>query len=191
MGKEYEQIDEQINRWINRQKLFFVATAPKDINGMVNCSPKGLDTLRVLNPNQLAYLDFPGSGVETIAHIRENKRLTIMMCAFDGPPKIFRFHGHGDIIDPNHTDFETLSKLYDTDLPYRAIIRLDIKRISDSCGYGVPLYEYKEERNSMQKMVSNFGAEKLSTELKEINRQSVDGLPGLDDAILRFPNTNQ
>ena len=93
MGKEFDAIDERINNWIQKQSMFFVSTAPLSAAGLVNCSPKGQDTLRVLDPNTLAYLDLGGSGVETIAHLKENGRIVIMMCAFEGPPKIFRFYG--------------------------------------------------------------------------------------------------
>ena len=95
MGKEYQEIDERIPRWIERQRLFFVSTAPLAGDGRINCSPKGLDSLRVLGPRQLAYVDIGGSGIETVAHLKENGRIVIMMCAFDGPPKIFRFYGQG------------------------------------------------------------------------------------------------
>jgi len=95
MGKEYTEIDGQVKSWMERQHMFFVATAPLATDGLINCSPKGLDTLRVLGPNELCYVDIGGSGIETVAHLKENSRIVIMMCAFDGPPKIFRFYGKG------------------------------------------------------------------------------------------------
>ena len=100
MGKVFEAIDEKIETWISRQQMFFVATAPSGDQGLINCSPKGLDTLRVLGPREIAYLDLGGSGVETIAHLKQNGRMVVMMCAFDGPPKIFRFYGTGRVVEP-------------------------------------------------------------------------------------------
>jgi hypothetical protein len=100
MGKLHGEIGADLMDWINRQKVFFVSTAPLSATGHINCSPKGLDSLRVLDPHTVAYQDLTGSGIETIAHVRENKRIVLMFCAFDGPPKIVRFHGTGSIITP-------------------------------------------------------------------------------------------
>ena len=99
MGKEYQQIDERIQRWIERQRLFFVSTAPLADDGRINCSPKGLDSLRVLGPRRLAYADIGGSGIETVAHLKENGRIVIMFCAFEAAPLIVRLHGHGEVLE--------------------------------------------------------------------------------------------
>src|ERR671939_193862 len=109
MGKEYEEITPQLAEWIQRQRIFFVATAPLAADGMVNCSPKGLDTLRVTAPREVAYLDLTGSGIETVAHLRENGRIVLMFCAFEGPPRILRLHGRGEVVSPAHPDWESLA----------------------------------------------------------------------------------
>jgi hypothetical protein len=151
MGKTYEVIDDSIRRWMGAQKMFFIGTAPLAEEGQVNLSPKGQDSLRILDEKTLAYLDFGGSGVETIAHIRENGRIVVMMCAFDGPPKIFRFHGTGEVIAPPDDGFDELHNLFDMPgIGVRAIIRVHVNRISDSCGYGVPTYDFKDQRRSTQ-----------------------------------------
>src|SRR6516164_2645294 len=106
MGKTYESIDERIERWISAQRVFFVATAPVDPNGHINCSPKDGYSIRVLDRKTLVYLDLIGSGVETIAHIRENGRIVIMMCSFEGAPTIMRFHGRGEVIEKDDSQFE-------------------------------------------------------------------------------------
>ena len=112
MGKDYQEIDERMQNWIEQQHLFFVSTAPLSNDGLINCSPKGLDCLRVLGPRKIAYADTGGSGAETIAHLKENGRIVIMLCAFSGPPKIFRFYGHGISVEPHETEFEALSSSF-------------------------------------------------------------------------------
>src|SRR5215203_4758410 len=104
MGKVFEGITPDLKKWIEKQKMFFVATAPLSAEGHINCSPKGLDSFRILDERTVAYQDLTGSGIETIAHIRENKRIVIMFCAFNGPPKIVRLHGNGEAIKPGHED---------------------------------------------------------------------------------------
>lgn len=180
MGKEYREIDERIQRWIERQRLFFVATAPLAGDGRINCSPKGLDSLRVLGPRQLAYADLGGSGIETVAHLKENGRIVIMMCAFDGPPKIFRFYGQGASVESHEAGFEKLKAMFPDAPAIRNFIVIDIECIRDSCGYGVPLYEFKCERESLK----NWCDSKTDDEMLEYrlanNAVSLDGLPGLD-----------
>ena len=110
MGKDYQEIDGAIRRWIEAQRLFFVSTAPRADDGRINCSPKGLDSLQVLGPRQIAYADIGGSGIETVAHLKENGRIVIMMCALDGPPKIFRFYGRGRSIESHEAEFEKLGQ---------------------------------------------------------------------------------
>lgn len=180
MGTSYTAIDGDMRRWIEKQQMFFVGTAPLAPSGSVNISPKGLDTLRVLDGQTLAFLDYGGSGVETIAHVRENGRIVIMMCAFDGPPKIFRFHGHGEIVTPLDDDFDSLAKQFPQDQPgIRSIIRVLVSRISDSCGFGVPFYDYKGQRPSIPNFIRNKGIEPIRDYLAEANVKSIDGLPGL------------
>ena len=180
MGKQYQRIDGPIREWIAQQHMFFVATAPLGPDGLVNCSPKGHDTLRVLDDHTLMYLEYAGSGVETIAHLKENGRIVIMLCAFAGPPKIFRFHGRGEVITPNQPDFRGLFDQYGADSAgIRSIIKIHVERISDSCGYGVPFYDYVDQRPSTQNYIQTNGAEKIREGMRAKNSQSLDGLPGL------------
>lgn len=180
MGKEFQEIDEHMQRWIERQRLFFVSTAPLADDGRINCSPKGLDGLRVLGHNQLAYADTGGSGIETVAHLKENGRIVIMLCAFEGPPKIFRFYGRGRPVEPHEKDFETLLPLF-PDMPaIRNFVVVDIDCIRDSCGYGVPLYEFKKERESLRNWCNDKSEDELLEYRIERNARSLDDLPGLD-----------
>lgn len=186
MGKTYERIDESIRTWMGRQKMFFVATAPRDDEGRINLSPKGHDALRILDENTLAYLDFGGSGVETIAHVRENGRIVLMMCAFDGPPKIYRFHGVGEVVTPLDADFGELARRFDIPgVGIRAIIRIHVNRISDSCGYGVPNFEFRSERQSMQNWVAKKGTDALRDYQVEKNLVSIDGIEAISEAEAR------
>ena len=180
MATEYPEIDERLQGWIERQKLFFVATAPLAADGLVNCSPKGLDGLRVLGPNLLGYIDLGGSGIETVAHLRENRRITIMLCAFEGPPKIFRFYGKGRAVVPGDAEFDELVGKFPEQATVRNIILIDVERIIDSCGYGVPEYEYKKERPSLPNWVNSKTDAELEAYRREKNSTSLDGLPGLD-----------
>ncbi|MCP4300018.1 MAG: pyridoxamine 5'-phosphate oxidase family protein [Gammaproteobacteria bacterium] len=179
MGKDYQEIDERMQRWIERQRVFFVSTAPLADDGRINCSPKGLDGLRVLGPRQIAYADIGGSGIETVAHLKENGRIVIMLCAFDGPPKIFRFYGHGRPVEPHDVDFDKLVPMFPNMPAIRNFIVVDIECIRDSCGYGVPLYEFKHERESLKNWCDNKTADELLEYRIERNAQSLDGLPGL------------
>lgn len=183
MGKVFPEIDDKIQTWMAKQHMFFVSTAPRADEGLINCSPKGGDTLKVVDNHTLAYLDYAGSGVETIAHIRENGRIVIMMCAFNGPPRIFRFHGTGEAITPDSDDFEGLAALFDADmLGLRSIIRINVTRISDSCGFGVPKYDFKEDRDAMQKWAEGKGPEGVRSYVGQKNAVSLDGLPGVSAA---------
>lgn len=179
MGKEYTEIDERIAAWIGRQKMFFVASAPLAADGLVNCSPKGLDSLRVLGPRKLAYVDLGGSGIETVAHCRENGRITIMLCAFEGPPKIFRFYGQGHSVEPDDEAFESLAAEFPEQPTIRNIVVVDVDRIIDSCGYGVPEYEFRKHRESLGNWVGSKSADELKAYRRDNNSESLDGLPGL------------
>lgn len=179
MSKPNNSISQELKAWIEKQKIFFVSTAPLSENGHVNCSPKGLDSLRVLNEHCVAYQDLVGSGIETIAHIQENKRLTIMFCAFDGPPKIIRLYGHGEVITPDHEQFSEMQAMFKPHAGTRAYIKLNIHRINDSCGYSVPLYEFKKDRDVLDKWVAHKGQDGIRQYIKENNQKSLDGLTGL------------
>ena len=166
--------------------MFFVGTAPLSGSESVNISPKGHDTVRVLDEKTLAYLDYGGSGVETIAHVRENGRIVIMMCAFEGPPKIYRFHGKGQVVTPLDVEFDELAGKFDsTHLGVRSIIVVHVTRISDSCGYGVPIYDYKNQRPSLPNYVRINGVEHIREYLAKENSESLDGLPGTTESEAR------
>ena len=159
--------------------MFFVATAPLNARGHVNVSPKGLDTFRVLTPTTVAYLDHVGSGAETIAHVKENGRIVLMWCAMDGPPKILRIHGRGEVLEPNETKFKHLRPAFPSVPEGRSIIVVHIDRISDSCGFGVPLYVFERQRSQLAAWADRKGVEGLKAYQVEKNASSVDGLPGL------------
>lgn len=181
MGKVYESITPEITRWIQQQHIFFVATAPLAQDGHVNTSPKGLDCLRILSPNQVAYLDVTGSGAETIAHLRENGRIVLMFCAFAGPPKIARLHGKGVVITPVSPDWEEWRNKFPAQAAPRSVISITVTRVSDSCGFGVPNMEYKQERDVFGRWVATKGPDRLPAYRKEKNARSIDGLPALGE----------
>lgn len=190
MAREYDTIDDHLAHWIARQPLFFVGSAPLAEEGHVNISPKGpIGSLRVLGPTTVAYLDIYGSGAETIAHLRENGRIVVMLCAFSGPPRIVRLHGRGELLLPGDERFGALleeAAFEDPAIPEarRAIIRVDVTRIAESCGYGVPLMEYGGERPhstlSAQKRLRTQGQRGYAEFVAKRNAASVDGLPAVD-----------
>jgi hypothetical protein len=190
MGKIFAGIDDHLRRWIGEQSLFFVGTAPLDADGHVNVSPKGpIDTLRVLDSHTVAYLDFVGSGAETIAHIRQNRRVVIMLCAFQGPPRILRMHGRGEVVPASDERFEELLAQCQFAGPQapearRAIVVVSVERIADSCGYGVPLMSYEGRRPHMDAWAANRlrtnGADALLEYQRQKNAHSIDGLPAVE-----------
>ncbi len=190
MGRTYEGIDEHQRDWIAKQALFFVGTAPLAGDGHVNVSPKGpIGTLRVLDDHTVAYLDVVGSGAETIAHLRENGRIVVMLCAFDGPPRILRLHGRGEHVLPGDPRFEDLLGRCGFDEPdvpesRRAVVVVDVTRVSDSCGYGVPLMSYEGQRphqaKSSAKRVRVHGPDAYRDYQREHNAESLDGLPAVE-----------
>ncbi len=179
MGKLFDGIDERLAAWIRAQRLFFVATSPLAGDGHVNCSPRGLDSFVVLAPREVAWLDLTGSGVETIAHLRENGRIVLMFCAFDGPPRIVRIHGQGTVVEPRDPEFDALRARFGAVRGARAVIRVACQRISDSCGYGVPLYEHRGDRPQLEQWAQRKGSEGVQEYQQEHNARSIDGLPGL------------
>ncbi|MBX3426047.1 MAG: pyridoxamine 5'-phosphate oxidase family protein [Pirellulales bacterium] len=180
MGDACECITDDVARFIERQNVFFVATAPLAAAGRVNLSPKGLDSLRVLDELTVAYLDLNGSGAETIAHLRENGRITLMFCAFEGPPNILRMQGTGEAIFPGSTEYAALAERLPALPGIRAIIRVHCQRISFSCGFGVPRYEYVENRRQLTAWAEQKGPAGLAEYQRKNNRVSIDGLPALD-----------
>jgi hypothetical protein len=181
MGRVHDSIDERLTEWIEQQRLFFVGTAPSE-GGHVNLSPKGFaGSFAVLGPTEIAYLDYTGSGIETIAHLQENGRIVVMFCAFDGPPRIVRLHGIGEAVFPDDDGFAALGAAFPGDprRGLRSIIRVRLDRVSDSCGYGVPFMSYEGERDTMPRWVEGKSDEQLARYRDEKNAQSIDGLPGL------------
>ena len=179
MGKVFDGIDDKLAAWIAAQHVFFVATAPLGDAGHVNLSPKGLDSFAILSPRSVAYLDVVGSGAETIAHLRENGRITLMFCAFEGLPRILRLHGRGEVIEPGDPEFADLAARFPRQASTRSVIRVSLSRVADSCGYGVPLLEYKGERSQIADWAERKGPEGLRAYQLERNRVSIDGLPAL------------
>jgi hypothetical protein len=179
MGQVYEAVEGSLRSFIEAQHVFFVASAPAD-GGHVNLSPKGLDTLRILDGRTVVYLDYVGSGAETIAHLRDNGRIVLMVCAFEGPPKIVRLHGRGEPIEPSHVEYAGLRSLFPPDVQARSMIRVNLERISDSCGYGVPLFAFQGHRRQLPAWAERKGEDGLIEYQKKNNRASIDGLPALD-----------
>lgn len=180
MAKVYEEIDDRIREFLLEQKVFFVATAPSDLDGRVNVSPKGLsDSFAVLGPMRVAYLEYGGSGVETIAHLRDNGRITLMVCAFDGPPKIIRLHGRGHEVLATDPAVEPLLAAFPkTPHPgLRSVIVIDVDRVSDSCGYGVPLMDYRGDRDLLVQFWSRKSDDEQAEYIATRNARSIDGVP--------------
>ncbi|HEX6488481.1 MAG TPA: pyridoxamine 5'-phosphate oxidase family protein [Candidatus Dormibacteraeota bacterium] len=186
MGLLEHGIDAKLKRWIEKQHLFFVATAPAGGGGHVNLSPKGRDSLRVVDAWTLAYVDLTGSGVETISHVRENGRITLMLCAFEGAPRIVRIHGRGRVVERSHEDWDRWIALFATFRAVRSVIAIEAERVSDSCGYGVPLMAYESERTQMDAWADRKGQEGIDLYQKDHN-VSLDGLPGLREPGLKTP----
>jgi pyridoxamine 5'-phosphate oxidase-like protein len=190
MANVYDGIDARLRQWIGRQALFFVGTAPLGGDGHINVSPKGpIGSLRVLDEHTVAYLDVIGSGAETIAHLRENGRIVIMLCAFDGPPRILRLHGRGEAVAPDDPRFAELLERCAFEEPAipesrRAIVLVEVTRVADSCGYGVPLMRLEGLRPHAPawaaKKVRVGGTEALKAYEREKNARSLDGLPAVD-----------
>jgi hypothetical protein len=190
MAKTYDGIDDNWREWIARQPLFFVGTAPLDADGHVNVSPKGpIGTFRVLDDHTVAYLDVIGSGAETIAHIRENGRVVVMFCAFEGPPRILRLHGRGEVVpadDPRFADLLARCRFEEPSIDEykRSIVMVHVDRVGDSCGYGVPLMSYDGERPHSEKWAEKKlrtgGAEAFVDYQRTKNSRSLDDLPALE-----------
>jgi hypothetical protein len=181
MGKIYDGIEPALAAWIMKQPMFFVGTAPSGDDGHVNISPKGpIGSLRLLDERTLAYLDLVGSGAETVAHLQENGRIVVMLCAFAGPPRIVRLHGRGEVLDGDALEFPAVDVLLEQ---RRTVIRVEVDRVADSCGYGVPLMDFAGERpNSRlwaEGKLRKQGPDALREYVAERNAESIDGLPAL------------
>ena len=179
MGKVHEEIGPALAEWISAQRMFFVATAPLAPDGLINCSPKGMDSFRILGPRDVAYVDLTGSGVETIAHIRENHRIVFMFCGFQGAPQIVRLHGRGAVALPGDATYELLKPQFPAYPGERAIISASIDRVSDSCGYAVPRYDFVEQRDTLVRWSEKKGIGGLREYRRDKNTRSISGLPGI------------
>jgi Pyridoxamine 5'-phosphate oxidase len=187
VSRVYPEITNELERWIARQAMFFVGTAPLSTDGNVNLSPKGpIGTLRVLGPLEVAYLDIVGSGAETAAHLRENGRITVMVCAFDGPPRVLRIYGRGAVVWAEEPEFEPLRVRCGFDEPVveatrRAIVRIEVSRVADACGYGVPLMDLRATRDHGERWalarLAKGGEDAIEAYKRGKNRASIDGLP--------------
>jgi hypothetical protein len=178
MAQQFAQIEPAQRDLISRQHMFFVATAAA--GGRVNLSPKGLDALRVLGPNAVAYLDLTGSGNETAAHLRNDGRLTLMLCAFEGPPRILRLYGKGRVLRRGTVEYTgLLAEAFAGEEPMgaRQIVVLEVELVQTSCGFGVPLYEYRGERSALKRWTESKRQEGLEAYRREHNARSIDGLP--------------
>jgi hypothetical protein len=182
MSKQHEQINAELAAWISRQRVFFVATAPLSPDGHVNASPKGGEALQVLGPMEVAYQDYTGSGAETVAHLRENGRIVIMFCAFEGPPKIVRLHGRGTVVTVENPRFKELASRFPAHPGTRAFIHVAVTRVSDSCGYGVPFFDFRGERDALERWATAQGPEKLQAYRDAKNAASIDGLAAFGGA---------
>ena len=188
MGQLFEEIDESLRRWIEAQPMWFVASAPLAADGHVNMSPRGHDSFSILGPRRVGWVDYTGSGVETIAHLRENGRIVVMFCAFQGPPRILRLHGRGEVVLPGEPRFAELLGLgfQEPEAPEarRAIIVVHVQRVADSCGYGVPLMEVTGARRhyelSVAKRLRTQGVDGYAEHRRRSNASSIDGMPALD-----------
>ncbi len=177
MGRVHDDISGELAEWIGRQRLFFVGSAPLSGSGSVNLSPKGYDTFRIVDPRTVAYLDLTGSGAETIAHVRENGRITFMWCAFEGPPRIVRIHGRGTVVP---VDDPAFAGVFPDTPGARSIIVAAAERVSDSCGYAVPHMAYQGERSRLVEWAEQKSDDGLEAYRREKNSVSIDGLPALD-----------
>ncbi len=181
MGKVHDRIDERLREFIESQHIYFVATAPTGPGGHVNVSPKGhADTFAVLDPQRVGYLDLTGSGAETVAHLRENGRVTIMFCAFDGPPDVVRLHGRGRVVLPHDDEFAELLAHFKPRRGQRAIVVVDVDRVSTSCGFAVPLFDHRGDRDLLEKWSDRKSDADLDVYHRTRNAESIDGLPALE-----------
>lgn len=182
MAKIFERIDDRLGTFIDAQKVFFVATSPGKHEGHVNLSPKGVTgTFTIIDETTVAYLDIVGSGIETVAHLRNDGRIVVMFCAFEGPPRIVRLHGRGRVILPGDDEWEALMARFPPQPGSRSVIKISVERISDSCGFGVPLMQYVGERGQLADWADRKTEEELAEYRRKKNAVSIDGLPGLPE----------
>lgn len=181
MGRTYTEIPDHLGAWMEAQHVFFVASAPLAADGHVNVSPKGTDSFRVIDAHTVAYLDLTGSGAETIAHTRENGRLTVMFCSFDDKPNIVRLYGRGEAVLPGEADFDELVERFPPRAGTRSVIRLHVAELTTSCGYSIPLMEVVATRTTLDEWCERKGPDGLDEYRAQKNATSIDGLPALAD----------
>ncbi len=177
MSKQRENIDPELVEWIARQNIFFVATAPLSATAHINLSPKGGDSFRVLGPLEVAYQEYTGSGAETAAHLRENGRIIVMFCAFDGAPKVLRLHGRGQTITSSHPRFAELAAHFPPNPGTRSIVLINVVRVSTSCGFSIPFFDFRGPRETLDEWSTKQSSEKLDAYRAAKNQFSIDGLP--------------
>ena len=191
MATVHAEISERLASFVLAQPVFFVGTAPLDGDGHVNVSPKGMaGTFAVLDPHRVAFLDYTGSGAEAPAHLRENGRIVVMFCAFDGPPNIVRFHGKGRYLEAGSPEFDELRPQFskEHEAGQRGIVLVDVTRVSDSCGFSVPRMAYVEDRDLLDRWAERKSAEQLDAYRLQKNTTSIDGLPAIGAATADQPS---
>jgi hypothetical protein len=179
MAKVFDCIDKNLAAWLTSQPVWFVATAPLAGDGRINVSPRGHDCLSILGPLQVAWVDYTGSGIETIAHLRENGRICLMFCSFGNRPRIVRLHGTGRVALPGDPVYGKVTAEHPDHPGTRAVIVVDITRVSDSCGYGVPVMDLVGERDLLRLHAEHKGPDGMAEYRATVNAASIDGLPGL------------
>jgi hypothetical protein len=184
MAKVFDCIDKNLAAWLTSQPVWFVATAPLAGDGRINVSPRGHDCLSILGPLQVAWVDYTGSGIETIAHLRENGRICLMFCSFGKRPRIVRLHGTGRVALPGDPIFSKVTAEHPDHPGTRAVIVVDITRVSDSCGYGVPVMDLVGERDLLRLHAEHKGPDGMVEYRATVNAASIDGLPGMPAAGL-------
>lgn len=174
----HPEITPELADWIQAQPVCFIATAPLSEQGHINLSPRGLDSWRVLDGRRVVLLDLTGSGNETAAHLNENDRITLMWCAFEGPPRILRVYGRGRVILPERDGWSELRARFAAGLPgVRQIFDIAVERVQTSCGFGVPLMKFEAQRDTLVRWAENRGEAALQDYRKDKNATSIDGLP--------------
>ena len=181
MGRSFDAIPDHLVSWMEEQPVYFVATAPLAADGHVNVSPKGGDSFRVLGPKAVAYLDLTGSGAETIAHTRENGRLTVMFCSFDEKPNIVRLFGRGEAVLPGDDRFPELAARFPANPGTRSVVTLEVSKVTSSCGYSVPMMDLVGHRDTLDRWAERKGPDGIAEYWGQKNQTSIDGLPALAD----------
>lgn len=190
MGRAFDRLPDELREFVERQHVFFVATAPLAGDGHVNVSPKGYDTLRILDDQTVCYLDISGSGAETIAHVRENERITIMCCAFEGKPNVVRLYGRGEVLFPDDERFGEHLALFPPKSGVRSVILVRLDRVSSTCGFAVPFMDFVGDREKLEEVFAARGPEALPDYWASKNAVSVDGLPAVPSSTNRTSSTD-